>query len=276
MIILSLGAGVQSSAVLLMSIRGLLPKIDHAIFADTGWEPPDVYKHLAWLEKQAKGIIPIHRVSNGSIRDGALVQLTGDKSGGKRWGSMPFHTINKDGTRGIVRRQCTSEYKIIPVEKFIRHEILGLSRGQRVSKDVKVNQWFGISADEPQRMRMAPDKWRRFCYPLIGLPDQFLEKPWRRWDCVNWLEENYPDRVVPRSSCIGCPFHSDEEWKRLKENFPESFADAVQIDKRTRNLQGMNAKTFLHHSCKPLDQVEFSDSKQIDLFGNECEGMCGV
>ena len=37
--ILNLGAGVQSSTVLLMSIHGELPHIDHAIFADTGWEP---------------------------------------------------------------------------------------------------------------------------------------------------------------------------------------------------------------------------------------------
>lgn len=277
MIILSLGAGVQSSAVLLMSIRGMLPKIDHAIFADTGWEPPDVYRHLQWLEEQAKtASIPVHRVSNGSVRDGAIAQIGGAKIGGKRWGGMPFHTLSEDGKRGIVRRQCTEEYKITPVTRYIKQKILGLRKGQRAPTDAVVDQWFGISADEPQRMRTAPDRWRRYCYPLIGLPDQILEKPWRRWDCVNWLEENYPDRVVPRSSCIGCPFHSDEEWKRLKENFPESFADAVEIDKRTRNLQGMNAKTFLHHSCKPLDQVEFSDSKQIDLFGNECEGMCGV
>ena len=37
--ILSLGAGVQSSVVLLMSIKGILPRLDAAIFADTQWEP---------------------------------------------------------------------------------------------------------------------------------------------------------------------------------------------------------------------------------------------
>ena len=34
--VLSLGAGVQSSTLLLMSCRGVLPKLDAAIFADTG------------------------------------------------------------------------------------------------------------------------------------------------------------------------------------------------------------------------------------------------
>lgn len=37
--VLSLGAGVQSTTVLLMSWAGELPPLDCAIFADTGWEP---------------------------------------------------------------------------------------------------------------------------------------------------------------------------------------------------------------------------------------------
>ena len=49
--ILSLGAGVQSTCVLLMSGRGELPKLDCAVFSDTGWEPPEVYEHFAWLVK---------------------------------------------------------------------------------------------------------------------------------------------------------------------------------------------------------------------------------
>ena len=48
--VLSLGAGVQSTAVLLMMIEGQLPKADAVIFADTGWEPIAVYDHLKKLE----------------------------------------------------------------------------------------------------------------------------------------------------------------------------------------------------------------------------------
>ncbi len=45
--VLSLGAGVQSSVMLLMADRGLLgDKPDVAIFADTQWEPKEVYEHL--------------------------------------------------------------------------------------------------------------------------------------------------------------------------------------------------------------------------------------
>src|SRR6516164_9615820 len=64
--VLSLGAGVQSSALLLMSEAGELPRLDAAVFADTQWEPAEVYEHLDRLT--AAVTIPVHRVTNGSLR----------------------------------------------------------------------------------------------------------------------------------------------------------------------------------------------------------------
>ena len=52
-IICSLGAGVQSSTLVLMAARGeLTPMPDAAIFADTGAEPEGVYTWLDELEKE--------------------------------------------------------------------------------------------------------------------------------------------------------------------------------------------------------------------------------
>ena len=48
--VLSLGAGVQSTTLALLAVRGEIgPMPDCAIFADTGWEPRAVYEHLTWL-----------------------------------------------------------------------------------------------------------------------------------------------------------------------------------------------------------------------------------
>jgi hypothetical protein len=67
--VLSLGAGVQSSTCLLMSLAGELPRLDAAVFADTGWEPKAVYAHLDRLEATATaGGIPVYRVSAGNLR----------------------------------------------------------------------------------------------------------------------------------------------------------------------------------------------------------------
>jgi hypothetical protein len=48
--ILSLGAGVQSSALALMIEQGELPPIDAAIFADVKGEPKKVYEWLEYLK----------------------------------------------------------------------------------------------------------------------------------------------------------------------------------------------------------------------------------
>jgi hypothetical protein len=63
---LSLGAGVQSTALLLASANGLLPKLDVAIFADTGWQSRQVFTiGLNRIEKEIAepAGIPIYRVS---------------------------------------------------------------------------------------------------------------------------------------------------------------------------------------------------------------------
>ena len=45
--VISLGGGVQSSVIALMATEGLIkPMPDYAIFADTGWEPQGVYRHM--------------------------------------------------------------------------------------------------------------------------------------------------------------------------------------------------------------------------------------
>lgn len=272
--VLSLGAGVQSTTVLLMSCRGELPKLDAAIFADTQWEPAAVYEHLAWLEEQAREAgIPVYRVTAGNIRADALKSIVGGrKNGGERWASLPFYTRMAESDReGMVRRQCTREYKLDPIRKKVR-ALLGTAPGRTVPPDTLVEQWIGISADETRRMRLSPDWWVRFRYPLVFDCDP----PMRRQDCLAWLARHYHDRTVPRSACIGCPFHSDAEWRALRENRVE-WADAVAFDAAIRRRFGMRGDTFLHRSCRPLAEVELdADPNQTTLWGQECLGMCGV
>lgn len=288
--VLSLGAGVQSSAVLLMSCKGILPKIDHAIFADTQWEPKEVYTHLEWLKAEAaKYGIPVHTVTAGDLRADAIEFRSNRVSAdGKRYASIPVFVKNKDGSQGIVRRQCTKEYKIEPIEKFMRREILGLKPRQRAPQEVVMEHWFGISADEVYRMTTSRDKWKVNHYPLvkdltIKKPHLLFEQGYTRSDCVAWLQQNYPHRHVPRSACIGCPFHSDDEWLRIKENSAE-WKDAVEFDALMRSAEQQNASKrekmvgdlFLHRSLIPLGMVDLKPGNNSDGMGNECLGMCGV
>lgn len=67
--ILNLGAGVQSTTIFLMAHEGVIPMIDHAIFADTQEEPEAVYQHLAWLRTVPEPVPLIHVGPAGRIGD---------------------------------------------------------------------------------------------------------------------------------------------------------------------------------------------------------------
>ena len=273
--VLSLGAGVQSTVMALMGAEGKFgPAPDCAIFADTGWEPAEVYTHLDWLEAQLP--FPVYRVESGNIKKDLESNLN---TTGHRFASIPFFMINKDGTFGMARRQCTSEYKLKPIRKKVR-ELIGLKPKQRTPKGVMVEMWMGISRDEIQRMKENSDSWVTNRWPL-------LEIEMRRHGCLDWFQKNHPDRPLVKSACVGCPFHNDYEWSQIKNNSPEEFEEACQIDEKLRdpNSDGgkFHGRRYLHAQRIPLREVRLNTAKETgqqelfsDLMQNECDGMCGI
>lgn len=274
--ILSLGAGVQSSTIFLMSCYGEIDRIDAAVFADTGWEPRKVYEWFEFLQAEGdKHGIPIHIVSQGNLRDDALnSQVRGVKANGCRWASMPYYTTDREtGKAGMIRRQCTYEYKIRPIEKKMR-ELAGYQPRQRIPAGT-VEVWKGISTDEMQRATMSAVKWISFYYPLIELGMS-------RHDCLEWFRaKGLP--LPPRSSCLGCPYHHNREWRMIRDEAPEEWAEVVAFDKAIRRCGGMRGDVFLHADRVPLDEVDLrtaEDAGQLRLFADnyrdECAGVCGV
>lgn len=268
--VISLGAGVQSSVLCLLAAKGITkPMPDFAIFADTGWEPPEVTKWLEVLKTLVP--FPVHVVSGGDLRQDTI-DAAKNKS---RVASAPFFTYDKSGGRpAIIRRQCTDTYKLIPIKKRIR-ELLGVKKGARV-KGTMVTQQIGISLDEVQRMAESRDKWITLRWPLIDLGMS-------RHDCLRWMKEHgYPE--PPKSACVGCPYHNDEKWRDMKLNQPEQFADAVEFDKEIRaGFGNSNSQLFVHRSLQPLGEVDFSndiDNGQMNWLGEatggelECSGNC--
>lgn len=263
--VISLGAGVQSSTMAIMAAKGDFPNVDCAIFADTGYEPKAVYTYLEFLKKILP--YPVYLVEKGNIRDDMLAA-----KGTTNFVVAPFFTQNKiTGKKGMVMRQCTNDYKIQPIRTKIR-ELCNVKKGKHFPKDKYVEQWIGISTDEAGRMKPARDKYILNRHPLI-------EAKMSRQDCINYLKkENIP--LPEKSACIVCPYHNDAYWHFMKTERPSEFADAVDFDKQVRNISRKeDEQLYSHRSCKPLDEVEFDKKetdKQLDMFNNECEGMCGV
>jgi hypothetical protein len=270
--VISLGAGVQSSVLALMAAAGEIgPMPEAAIFADTMAEPASVYKWLDWLETQLP--FPVIRVSAGSLEEDVLRMRT--TKDGRKYSrtNLPMFTRNADGSEGKIRfRSCTSDFKIKPIRKAQR-TLAGIKRGQ---KTVGVITWIGISLDEATRMKPSRDPWCENRWPLI-------EMRITRQDCLKWMQEKgYPE--PPRSSCTFCPFHNNVEWTRLRDQEPDEFAKAVEFEKAVQiaksTSNNFRSTPFLHRDLVPLDQVDFRSrherNGQINLFENECEGVCGV
>lgn len=255
--ILSLGAGVQSTAMLLMSDRGEIDRADCAIFADVGAEPKNVYDWLDYLESKVS--IPIYRVSKGNLYE--------DIVNGGRFASIPFFTLDEQNKTGMVRRQCTNEYKIQPIQKKAR-ELAGYKARQRIPENTVI-MMIGISLDETYRMKSSSEKWIKNTWPLI-------QKRMSRGDCIKYVE-NVLGKTPPRSSCLFCPFHNDKEWLAVKNGPKDEWEKVIAVEKQLQKLERFKNTAFLHRDCKPIEQVDFYDgSDQLDMFGNECEGMCGV
>lgn len=280
--ILSLGAGVQSTTLLLMSLHGQLPLYKAAIFADTGAEPADVYKHLEWLTEQSAGRIPIEIVAKGNIEEDVLRSI----SHGSRCSQPPFfvrHSDEESTRKGLppdsgskLWRQCTHYFKLMPLQAALRR-LRGLIRKGKPAEEVYSH--IGISLDEIQRSGKASGvPGVTNVYPLI-------EMRMTRADCLAWLRDHgYPE--PPKSACYFCPFHSANMWRAMKERDPETFARAVAFDHALRSggkLKNTNGEVYLHRSFIPLEEAVRTDAdngqeRLFDPYGfeNECIGLCGV
>ena len=269
--VLSLGAGVQSTVLALMAERGEfgLPKPDIAIFADTQWEPPAVYEHLEWIKSQVS--FEIKTVTAGNIKENLLNGVMPDNS---RFIGIPIFLAKDDGGFGLMRRQCTTQYKLKPIHQELR-QTLGLKPRQPVPKHTKIEMWVGISVDEIGRAKPSQERWINKKFPLIELGLS-------RAQLHQWFQNNYPGRTLPKSACIGCPYHSDAVWKDMKEDSPDAFMEAVEVDIDLRSNSNITpliprAQGYLHKSRKPLALVDFTETKGYqDQMNEECEGLCGI
>jgi hypothetical protein len=230
---LSLGAGVQSTTALLMHLDGELPPFERIVFADTGDEPRAVYEHLRRLR-------PLARIDTVSAGVGHLSDTV----------NSTFMPVPLYRNGGMGRRQCTYQYKLRPIRRFLR-----------TLKREPIDLAVCISTDEIERAKDSGLQWCRNVFPLLKLGMS-------RADCLDYLADRWP-YPVPRSACVYCPLKSDREWLDLRENQPDDWTAAVAFDEAARPFG------YVHRSERPLADVVLrpEDAGQLGL---ECEGMCGV
>jgi hypothetical protein len=255
---------------------GYIPMPARWVFSDPGAEGEETYTHLErckeYIAKKG-GTLDVVKAANsdGIMLDAVRFAQRRANSEVKRYASIPMFIDKLDGTDGIMPRQCTSEYKIEPIERWLRRVVMGLLPRQRAPKTATVNTWIGISADEPQRAT-APGSWRNETatlgtdllgdpleqsrrvwepchwqlksFPLLGVvifPDRSRQPDarfdfcdgWDRDDCKDWNKKSWAWNV-PRSACKCCPYRTNAEWLEMRETRPEEWAETVAFDRDIR------------------------------------------
>ncbi len=240
--ILALGAGVQSTALLLLNAEGRIqPPAEVAIFADTGGEMPETYLHLRRLASLST--IPICVVR----RNPSL----------EKWNEHYCVLPARNGD-SLLPRRCTTSWKAEPIERQARS--MGAAR--------LITQ-LGISVDEVHRMKESPKAWVTRRWPLV-------EMGWTREDCRRYLTRHGLD--APRSACFFCPLRPRSWWRYLAANRPALFDRACILEERLPSKAGFRPY-LLSGFGRPL-RMAVSDA-QLPMLpdgqeGVECDGYCFV
>lgn len=250
----SCGGGTQSIAIAALIVQGKLPKPDFAVIADTGRERSTTWKYLDSVLRPnlATVGVEIHRVHKDkfAFRHDDLFSLSG------RLLIPAFSNIS--GDVGKMGNFCTKFWKIEAVDNW-------LSRVHKIKKGMRV-KWIGFSINEANRaLRMQRgEEYQRglIRFPLID------DYPMDRAGAIGLVEEiGWP--TPPRSNCWMCANQNGDEWLDLKNNQPEEFQRAVELE---REIQKRDPNAWLHSSCVPLDQVEFENNDQR---ARQCDsGQC--
>lgn len=264
LVALNYSAGVQSTWLLRAVLHGLIerPKYFAVLNADPGMESSESYLHVSGMAELCKqqGVEIIAPVNGPNLfRDGL------NRNGLKRWDNPPLWTKNADGSTGRLMQKCTAHYKIAPMDREIRRQLKRMwgipegHRGDGMLKENGVVKWIGFAADEQDRVKEASQRYVRFRYPLIemGMTKADIE--------LSFLQNDWP--LPPRSVCNGCPFNGLDTFRRMYEERPGDWKQAVAFDESIRDLSdvGVKSECFISKTLVPLrllPEIDFRPGDQ--------------
>lgn len=243
--VLSLGAGVQSSTILHMVLNGDLPPVDAVIYLDAGWEPNYTIQQANYLNDLCyrHGLPFIHHTGPSIRHVLAHVIHARSREGPYKHLPLPLFTLNSHGDRGQLPRRCTREFRLLPLFRMFRSQIIPTDR-QNGNPKPWLKVLLGITIDEKHRAKASREKWKVNAFPL-------LDHGADRRDCLSYLS-THKHPIPHRSSCVCCPYRSNLSWSILQELDPENWEAACDLDDAVRNLGRPGTQLFLHPSRTAL------------------------
>ena len=254
---ISYGGGSPSLALIILNIKGEIKpitgrnKVDEIIFADTGWERTDIIEQTKEIKKYVEGNgfkFTIVHSQYGKLETYLYNNLT--KNENKGFLPIPYHSKDK----GLGQRQCTSQFKIVPINQYLRKTYGSVSRIAQL----------GIHINEVERIKDPMAKKDKNRFPLVDLKLS-------RTDCINIVKEaSLP--VPPKSACVGCPYLPASRFIQLNHENPKDFERAEKID-TLMNPQGK----YLSNTKIPLSSLKKQSVFPEILEDTSCDsGYCFI
>ena len=270
--ILSFGAGMLSTALLLMSCErsikempDLYPEVpiyDASIFCNLGLEPPWVLEQVNFARRACqKAGIPFF------VLDTPLYQDFMKNFGNRRTVSIPWWTLAEDGHKAKLPQNCTIDYKVEAISKFVRWNLLRYRKGQHLRpEDVKAHELhMGFGAEEKHRCKDNPNRMFVNKFPLVAMGKT-------RADTYKYTLEKW-GLDTKASACAFCPFHRNYFYRYVQQNDPETYAAIVGVDELLRDktpMPPMKSRLFMSRSRKRI-----TDLTPEDCCDAECFEYCG-
>lgn len=218
--VIAYGAGTNSTAMLVgLHERG--ESADLILFADTGGERPETYRHLQIVSDWCKSVgfpeIVTVKDPSRTLEEDCLIR--------KQLPSIVF---------GF--KSCSLRYKKQPQDSYIKKNVIG-----------EYTRLIGIDAGEQYRAKEF-DGTR---YPLI-------EWNWGRDECVSAI--NRAGLPQPgKSACFFCPSSKAHEIKRLQIENPDLLIRALAIEANAfENLTSMKG---LGKDWSWTEMIKFNDAQ---------------
>ena len=230
--IVKFSGGKDSTAMLLLMLENSLP-VDEIIFCDTGLEYPELYKHIAEVERYTgRKITVLQPPHTFEYFLSEVVKTKGEKAGERGYG----WPRRKD------QRWCTGQLKEKVAARYLKNA-------------GEYTLYIGIAADEPSRHYRKTAK--NIYHPLFewGITEKMALDYYRsKGFTFGGLYDKFK-----RLGCWCCPFQNKKALRILRKDYPELWQELARIDAKAPN-------TFKEErSIKQYERIFALEDMQIKL-----------
>jgi hypothetical protein len=237
--VISYGGGVQSTALVVLSLseQWRVDEIVHVDLMDA--ESPATREYVArfreWLQREhGRDITVIERNMYRDMLDNP--------------GFTPVPWRGKY-ERFILSRQCTRQYKVQPLQRYLYDRYPG----------ERIGLMLGISVDEYHRMRDSSAARIEHVYPLV-------DRRLTRWQCRDIIER--AGLSVPyKSSCWFCPYRTPGSQLVLLQHYPQlrEMADALEDRINTERRRRGQDEIIVLRADTDVEQSDFCEAGFCDV-----------